>query len=76
MSQLSRAEKAGRRCGIAIYEMVNLMYQKNTTKNFWTGFHDGLLLGDYRKNICWKCKRVIDCTHINVSQKTCEEAIL
>jgi hypothetical protein len=30
----SRAEIAGEQLGRAIVEMVNLMYQSNTTKNF------------------------------------------
>ena len=31
----SRAEKAGKQMGLTIIEMVNLMYQKNTAKNFY-----------------------------------------
>lgn len=33
----SRAEVAGEIQGQAIVEMVNLMYQNNTAKNFWYG---------------------------------------
>jgi hypothetical protein len=33
----SRAEKAGRKAGVALVEMVNLMYQNNTAANFWKG---------------------------------------
>ena len=33
----SRAEKAGKQMGLTIIEMVNLMYQKNTAKNFYKG---------------------------------------
>ena len=35
--KLSRAEKAGRKMGLAIVEMVHLMYQNNTAKNFYRG---------------------------------------
>lgn len=33
----SRAEKAGEELGKVIIEMVNLMYQNNTAKNFYKG---------------------------------------
>jgi len=33
----SRAEKAGEKMALSIIEMVNLMYQKNTAKNFYIG---------------------------------------
>lgn len=36
----SRAERSGRATGLAIVEMVSLMYQKNTARNFWKGFCD------------------------------------
>ena len=35
--KMSRAEKAGRALGRAIVEMCNLMYQKNTSRNFIKG---------------------------------------
>ena len=35
--KISRAEKAGRQLGENILEMMNLMYQKNTAKNFHRG---------------------------------------
>jgi hypothetical protein len=33
----SRAEKAGESLGLAIVEMVHLMYQNQTAANFWRG---------------------------------------
>ena len=33
----SRAEKAGEKMGESIIEMMNLMYQNNTAKNFLEG---------------------------------------
>jgi hypothetical protein len=33
----SRAEIAGESLGTAIVEMIHLMYQNNTAKNFWRG---------------------------------------
>ena len=36
----SRAEIAGEQLGRAIVEMVNLMYQNNTVKNFWKGLRN------------------------------------
>ena len=33
----SRAELAGEALGNTIVEMVHLMYQNNTAKNFWRG---------------------------------------
>jgi len=42
----SRAEKAGELLGETILEMVNLMYQKNTAKNFMEGL---LRILDFRK---------------------------
>ncbi len=33
----NRAKDAGRQLGIAIVEMAQLMYQKNTKKNFFLG---------------------------------------
>lgn len=35
--KLSRAERAGRATGEAVVEMVHLMYQNNTARNFWRG---------------------------------------
>lgn len=42
MSKRSRAERAGRLMGTALVEMVHLMYQKNTAKNFLRGLCDVL----------------------------------
>ncbi len=36
-TQMTRAEKAGRKMGNAIAEMVNLMYQNNTALHFYRG---------------------------------------
>jgi len=33
----SRAELAGENLGNSIVEMIHLMYQNNTAKNFWKG---------------------------------------
>ena len=33
----SRAELAGEQAGKTIVEMVHLMYQNNTARNFWKG---------------------------------------
>lgn len=33
----SRAERAGEQLGQAIVEMVHLMYQNQTARNFWRG---------------------------------------
>jgi len=38
----SRAEKAGEATARAIIEMVHLMYQRNTAKNFWRGLKNEL----------------------------------
>lgn len=35
--QMSRAERAGRATGEALVEMIHLMYQNNTARNFWRG---------------------------------------
>lgn len=35
--KMSRAEKAGRALGKSICEMIDLMYQKNTARNFLNG---------------------------------------
>ena len=35
--KITRAEKAGRDMGNSIIEIVNLMYQNNTAKNFYIG---------------------------------------
>jgi hypothetical protein len=35
--RMSRAEKAGRAVALALVEMVHLMYQDNTARNFWRG---------------------------------------
>ena len=40
---MTRAEMAGRATADAIVEMVNLMYQNNTAKNFYIGLHDVFL---------------------------------
>lgn len=40
----SRAEKLGDAMGATIIEMVNLMYQKNTAKNFFKGLFKHLNL--------------------------------
>ena len=37
MGRVSRAELAGRTMGEAIVEMIHLMYQKNTARNFLKG---------------------------------------
>jgi len=37
MTEMSRAEKCGIMLGQSIIEMANLMYQKNTKKNFYNG---------------------------------------
>lgn len=49
----SRAEKAGEAMGSAIMEMVNLMYQNNTAKNFWRGFAGALpnIVGERQNEI-------------------------
>ena len=38
--KISRAEKEGRQLGENILELMNLMYQKNTAKNFYRGLMD------------------------------------
>ena len=38
--KISRAEKAGRQLGENILELMNLMYQKNTARNFYRGLMD------------------------------------
>jgi hypothetical protein len=40
--KISRAEQAGAELGKTILEMVNLMYQKNTAKNFRIGLAGAL----------------------------------
>lgn len=40
--RITRAEAAGRDAGEAIVEMVHLMYQNNTARNFWRGLMDVL----------------------------------
>jgi len=42
MRKRSRAERAGRLMATALVEMVHLMYQKNTAKNFLRGLCDVL----------------------------------
>ena len=37
MAEQSRAEKSGRKLGLSIVEVAQLMYQNNTKKNFLTG---------------------------------------
>lgn len=37
LTKATRAGTAGRKLGAAIVEMANLMYQKNTAKNFYKG---------------------------------------
>lgn len=38
--KMSRAERAGRALALAIVEMIHLMYQNNTAKNFYKGIRD------------------------------------
>jgi len=40
----SRAEKAGIQLGKTIREMINLMYQNNTARNFYKGLFSALPL--------------------------------
>ena len=35
--RVSRAENAGMQTATAIVEMIHLMYQNNTARNFWKG---------------------------------------
>jgi hypothetical protein len=42
MKRQTRAEDAGRHLARSIIEMVNLMYQLNTAKNFYNGLIDEL----------------------------------
>ncbi len=37
MKRVSRAEKAGKQLGASIVEIIHLMYQNNTARNFWKG---------------------------------------
>ena len=37
MNKVSRAEKAGIQLGESIVEIIHLMYQNNTARNFWKG---------------------------------------
>jgi hypothetical protein len=37
MKKISRAEKAGLLLGTSIVEIIHLMYQNNTARNFWKG---------------------------------------
>jgi hypothetical protein len=39
----SRAELAGEALGWSIVEMIHLMYQNNTAKNFWRGLMNILI---------------------------------
>jgi len=41
-NKISRAERSGYQMGKAIDEMVHLMYQKNTRKNFFKGIMKAL----------------------------------
>jgi len=38
----SRAELAGEALGKSLIEMVHLMYQNNTARNFWRGLRNSL----------------------------------
>ena len=46
----SRAERAGRILGKALVEVVHLMYQENTAKNFLKGLLAVLLRENERRN--------------------------
>ena len=68
MSKVSRAEHAGRRLGESINEMVHLMYQNNTAKNFWKGLYtalrtDSICLRCFKKYHCKRyCRTVVECS--------------
>ena len=44
MTIISRAEGAGKELGLAIIEMISLMYQNNTARNFLIGLMEALLV--------------------------------
>jgi hypothetical protein len=54
-NKITRAEKAGRELAKGLIEMVNLMYQNNTARNFMKGLTDVLDREMvHRDNQLWK----------------------